>query len=142
MIDSEEKRLKLVRELLEYFLNENFEAIAAKNVNGFVEPDAIHNDGFGDQEDKQPDVIAIDKSDKCVLLGIARTGEGDLESEGSLTEYNVFLDQADDKYRKPYRLYIIAPANRISELTSLITHYIHRDYWNRITFVSSHIFQD
>ncbi len=137
-----DKRTQLVQELLEYFLKENFETMAARSVDGYVEPDAIHNDGFGDQEDKQPDVVAFDKSEKRFVLGIARTGNEDLESEGSLTEYNVFLDQVDEKYQKPYRLYIIAPSNRMSELTSLITHYIHREYWNRVTFVSSHIFQD
>jgi len=137
-----DKRTQLVYELLEYFLKEDFETITARNVDGYVEPDSIHNDGFGDQEDKQPDVVAFDKSEKRFLLGIARTGNEDLESEGSLTEYNVFLDQVDEKYQKPYRLYIIAPSNRMSELTSLITHYIHREYWNRVTFVSSHIFQD
>src|SRR5713226_2213264 len=142
MDEAGDKRTQRVQELLEYFLKESFETIAARNVDGYVEPDPIHNDGFGDQEDKQPDVVAFDKSEKRFLLGIARTGNEDLESEGSLTEYNVFLDQVDEKYQKPYRLYIIAPSNRMSELTSLITHYIHREYWNRVTFVSSHIFQD
>lgn len=142
MIDNEEKREKLTHELLEYFLKENFQAVAARNVGGYKQPQLIHNDGFGDQEDKQPDIIAFDASQECFLLGIARTGGGDLESEESLTEYNVFLDQADDIYGKPYRLYIIAPSNIINQLASLITHYIHREYWHKITFVSSHVFAD
>lgn len=142
MIDDEEKRVQLVHELLEYFLKENFETVAARDVSGYRQPQAIHNEGFGDQEDKQPDLIAFDRARQCFLLGVARTGEQDLESEGSLTEYNVFLDQVDDRFGKPYRLYIITPSNKINQLTSLITHYIHREYWHRITFVSSRLFAD
>ena len=141
-MDTQEKRQKLVEELHEYFVKEGYEPIAARNIRGLQEPDPIPNDGFGDQEDKQPDVIALDKPQQCFLLGIARTGEGDFESESSLTEYNVFLDQVDGRYNKPYRLYIIAPSGKISQLTSLITHYIHPDYWHKITFVSSRVFED
>jgi hypothetical protein len=142
MIEKDEKRSRLVRELLEYFNEQKFQTLAARNVEGYPEPDPIHNDGFGDQEDKKPDILAYDGVEKCFLLGIVRTGENDFESEGSLTEYNVFLDQLDERYKKPYRLYIIAPANKISQLTSLITHYIHREYWHKITFVSSRVFED
>lgn len=142
MISKEEKHARLVRELLEYFNEQRFQTIAARNIEGYAEPEAIHNEGFGDQEDKRPDILAYDGVEKCFLLGIVRTGEKDFESEESLTEYNVFLDQVDERYNKPYRLFIIAPSNKISQLTSLITHYIHREYWHRIIFVSSRVFEE
>ena len=142
MIDQEEKRHRLVEELIVYFESQEFNAVAARNIEGYPQPKPIHNDGFGDQEDKQPYVLAFDRDQQCFLVGIVRTGNDDFESEGSLTEYNVFLDQADERYGKPYRLYIIAPSSTMSQLTALITHYIHRDYWNRITFVSSQIFAE
>lgn len=141
-MDIEEKKKRLIEELVEYFQNQKFQTIAARKASNYREPEPIHNDGFGDQGDKSPDVLAYDDREKCFLVGVARTGEGDFESEESLTEYNVFLDQVDDHYGKPYRLYIIAPSNLISQLTLLITHYIHRDYWQKITFVSSRVFED
>lgn len=142
MIDNAEKRLQLVRELFEYFQNQELELVAVRDSADYPEPEPIHNDGYGDQKDKKPDIVAFDRNRQCFLLGIARTGENDFESEESLTEYNVFLDQADDRYKKPYRLYIITPSNKISQLSSLITHYIHREYWHKITFVNSRVFED
>lgn len=141
-MDNEEKRQRLVEELLEYFHQQKFQTLSVCNSNDYPEPEPLHNDGYGDQEDKQPDILAYDGVEKCFLLGIARTGEHDFESEGSLTEYNVFLDQFDSHYGKPYRLYIIAPSSKIGQLTSLITHYIHREYWHKIVFVSSHQFEE
>lgn len=141
MITAEEKRTLLLQELLDYFVELKFHILGARNVSGYREPRIIHNDGFGDQQDKQPDILALDETEERFLLGIVRTGDGDLDSEGSLTEYNVFLDQSDEVYGKPYRLYIITPSNYINDLTSLITHYIHREYWHKITFVSSRILE-
>lgn len=141
-MDPEEKKSQLAKELLEYFIKQDFQPVAARGLSGYREPEPIHNDGYGDQEDKPPDILAFDSTEQCFLVGIARIGDKDLESEGSLTEYNVFLDQVDERYKKPYRLYIIAPSNKISQLTALITHYIHPDYWQKITFVSSQVFAD
>lgn len=137
----DEKRSLLRQELLEYFRAQNFEIVGVLESPGLPTPDAIENDGFGDQEMKRPDIIAYDESNKCSVVGIVRTGDNDFESDASLTEYNVFLDALDPHFGQPYRLYIIAPAERINELQSLITHYIHREYWYRITFVGSRKFR-
>jgi hypothetical protein len=141
MEHNEEKRQQLIGELLEYFDNQEFKTLSVHNSNQYPEPERLHNDGYGDQEDKRPDILAVDKKNQCYVVGLARTGD-DFETEGSLTEYNVFLDQSDPRLGTQYRLYIIAPANTISQLSSLITHYIHREYWHRIAFVASRRFED
>ena len=104
---------------------------------GYHRPAPVANDGYGDQENKQPDILAYNPEKKCFVIGIARTGEGDIASEDSLTEYNVFLDQKDKLTGEPHRLFIIVPSSRVNDITSLITHYIHREYWHRINIVSS-----
>jgi hypothetical protein len=138
MATHDEKRTVLVRELLAYFDAQGFEIVGARDVEGHPRPPAIRNSGFGDQEDKRPDILAHDTVKEQFVVGLARSGDGDFESESSLTEYNVFLDQCDAVYGQPYRLYLIAPSSRIQELQSLITHYIHREYWYKVTFVSSY----
>ena len=137
MPEIDEIRILLRRELLEYLLADGFTVLAAKDTDGYVEPVPEHNDGYGDQADKSPDVLAYDPREKRRIFGIVRTGVNDLESEGSLTEYNVFLDQTDKMTGDPCRLYIIIPPSKIQDLTALMTHYIHRDYWFKIVLVSS-----
>ena len=70
-------------------------------------------------------------------IGIVKTDGDEFDSEESLTEYNVFLDQKDTLTGEPYRLFIMVSSSRVNEITSLLTHYIHREYWHRITILSS-----
>lgn len=137
MLESDEIRSVLRQELLEYFLNEGFSVISAKESPRHSPPEPVHNDGYGDQRDKSPDILAYDPKGNHRIFGIVRTGDGDLETDASLTEYNVFLDQTDQKTGEPYRLYIILPASKIQDMTALITHYIHREYWFKVVLVSS-----
>ena len=65
MIDQTEKNISLlIRELVEYFLKEGLEIISAKSVLGYHPPAQVPNDGYGDQETKQPDILAFDKEKK------------------------------------------------------------------------------
>ena len=137
MPGTDEIRKVLREELLEYLTGEGFAVLGAKDSPGYGEPPRAHNDGYGDQKDKSPDILAYDAAGKRRIFGIVRTGDDDLETEGSLTEYNVFLDQTDSETGEPYRLYIIIPSSKIQDLTALMTHYIHRDYWFKIVIVSS-----
>ena len=130
------KRSILLRELVDYFLHEGFKVIAAKELEGYPPPPAFRNDGYGDQQPKSPDVIGYHSAKRYYMSGIVRTGN-DVESDSSLTEYNVFLDQKDKVTSESFRLCIIIPSSKINELTTFMTHYIHPDYWYRIVMIES-----
>lgn len=132
-----EKHQDLINELLDLMKEEGFTIVAADGVQGIPRPKKLHNDGYGDQEDKAPDIYAFDEKRKVNVIGEAKTGDGDFETEHSLTQYNVFLDQLDKKTGKRTLVYVIVPASKIAEFNTLLTHYIHPDYWNFITLVTS-----
>jgi len=132
-----EKHRELIAELVEIFLREEFEVLGVSGGGTYAEPLSLPNDGYGDQEDKEPDVYAFDGKKRCYVLGEAKTGNGDFETEHALTQYNVFLDQVHQRSGQRASLYIIVPASKVPEFNSLITHYIHREYWGNILLVSS-----
>ena len=137
-IAENDKRELLIHELLEYFEKEGFRILSAKNEIGYQLPSAVPNDGYGDQQNKTPDILAYNDEKKNFVLGIVKMQDDNLESEESLTEYNVFLDQKDDITGEPHRLYIMLPSSRVHEMTALLTHYIHREYWHKVVIVASH----
>ncbi len=136
-MEREEKHQKLVEELVELFRARGFSILGADGVAGFPPPKSLPNDGYGDQEPKSPDVYGFDKTSNRYVIGEAKTGENDLETEHALTQYNVFLDQFDSTTGKQAQLFIILPAGKVAEFNTLITHYIHRDYWGSIILVQS-----
>ncbi|MBI3192963.1 MAG: hypothetical protein HYZ34_00690 [Ignavibacteriae bacterium] len=123
--------------MLVYFQTVGFEIKGVRGDFGFSEPSFLDNDGYGDQRMKMPDVFAFDTLMKEHVLGIVRTSFDELDTEESLTEYDVFLDQKDKQSGKAYRLFIIVPSSLVSEMNSLITHYIHRELWHLVTVVAS-----
>ena len=66
-----------------------------------------------------------------------RPARADLDSEASLEEYNLFLDQNVHLEDRAAAVYVMMPAELIPEFTGIITHYIHREYWNRIIPVAA-----
>lgn len=132
-----EKHQSLVEELVEIFRRKGFTVTEAEGQADFQSPRELHNDGYGDQEDKAPDVYAYDPDNKIHVLGEAKTGMNDLETDHALTQYNVFLDQEERRTGKRSKFYIILPSTKVPEFNTLITHYIHRDYWQHIVVVSS-----
>ncbi len=132
-----EKHLSLIGELVELFRNEGFTVSGAVGVEGFHPPLELRNDGYGDQEDKSPDVYAYDEQHQRYVIGEAKTGARDFESEHSLTQYNVFLDQFHRINGQQALLYVIVPSSKVPEFSTLITHYLHPDYWSSIVLVSS-----
>ena len=132
-----EKHLALVKELVEVFQERGFRVLEADGVAGFPPARQLPNDGYGDQRAKAPDIYAFDETTQCTILGEAKTGRGDLETEHALTQYNVFLDQFDKHTGAPAILFVIVPATTLPEFNSLITHYIHPNYWGKIVVVSS-----
>ena len=128
-----EKHHRLVEELVSVLRDEGYRVLNAEGVEGLPPARPLHNNGFGDQEDKVPDVYALDERKRCYAIGEAKTGD----SEHALTQYNVFLDQSDAATGRQTLLYVIVPSSKVPEFNSLITHYIHRDYWRNIVLVSS-----
>ena len=128
---------RLVEELVEILKERGFRILGADNVPGCAPTRPLPNDGFGDQEQKTPDVLAFDKKNRSYIIGEAKTGEGDLETDHALTQYNVYLDQFDPREGTRATLYVILPAAKVPEFNSLITHYIHPDYWKQIVVVTS-----
>jgi len=136
------KYLDLLGELVDYMQQAGFRVDSAAGLSGFRFPEPIKNPGFGDQEDKCPDVMAYDPESRSYVVGLVRENEKELETEDSLTQYNLFLDLENKANNQPHRLYIVVPSSIVQSLTSLITHYIHREYWYKIFIVSSKRYQE
>ncbi|MEK6756563.1 MAG: hypothetical protein AABZ02_10480 [Bacteroidota bacterium] len=132
-----EKHQLLVEELLTIFIKLGFRILGVDGLTGAPRAEKLHNDGYGDQEDKTPDIYALDEKQGRYIIGEAKTGDNDFETEHALTQYNVFLDQFDGKTGQQAMLYVVVPSSRVPEFNSLITHYIHPDYWESIVLVSS-----
>jgi hypothetical protein len=132
-----EKHQRLTEELLSVLKDRGFRVLSADGIEGVPPVRRLHNDGFGDQEDKAPDIYAFDDREGCYIIGEAKTGDNDFESDHALTQYNVFLDQFEHSTGRQAVLYIIVPSSKVPEFNSLITHYIHRDYWGSLVLVSS-----
>ena len=134
-----EKHHDLVEELVDIFRERGYRILGADRVTGVPFARPLPNDGYGDQQPKAPDIYAYDENTRCYIIGEAKTGNGDFETDHALTQYNVFLDQFDKHTGAPAILFIIVPATKIPEFNSLITHYIHHDYWTKIVVVSSKV---
>lgn len=133
------ERPQLVEELVDYFLSQQFSVHRAKGVEGYESPPAIHNDGFGDLRPRVPDVIGVEEKSKRIAFGIVRTTRAELDSEDSLTEYNVLLDHKHQAGDQSSLLVVLLPPSLIPDFTNILTHYIHRDYWYRVITVGSRL---
>ena len=129
----------LVEELLRHFVSEKYTIIGAKDIEGYHAPDALHNDGYGDQKNKRPNVLAFDEINKRFVIGVVKALSNDLESPHSLTQYDVFFDHKNDKNGKPSQVCFLLPPDLIAQFTAIITPYIHRDYWNNMMIIRSKI---
>ena len=128
----ETSHASLVRALIELFVGEGFEIKGAKGVDGYPPASAIPNDGYGSSRPHRADVVGFDPARRRIVFGLARPHRESLDSEESLEEYNVFLDHNAGLGDRASVLYIMMPEDLLAEFTSLITHYIHREYWHRV----------
>lgn len=124
-------------ELVELFTREAFVVYGAKGLTGYKTPPHIQNDGFGNGDPIQPDVIAIDSVRSRIVFGLVRPDRRSLDSEDSLTQYNVLLDHKANYAEHASLLYVVLPPALIQDFNTVITHYIHREYWHRIITVQS-----
>jgi len=128
---------QLVAELVRFFVHEGYAVHGARAMKGYDEPPAIPNDGFGSMHPCRPDVVGFDSSRRRIVFGLVRTDRKSLDSEQSLEEYNVLLDHNARSNQQASVLYVLLPADLLEEFTSLVTHYIHREYWSRVIPVVS-----
>ena len=133
----DQKYLDLLQELVDCLRSEGFEIKSAAALEGYRRPVVVKNTGFGDQENKRPDVVAFDPKAHRYVFGVVRTTEKQLNTEDALTQYNLYLDLENKENKEPHHLYIAVPSSTVQSLTALITHYIHREYWHRVIIVSS-----
>ena len=123
------------KELIDLLRGEGIEIKGARGVAEFAPPPSIANDGFGSARPHRPDVIGFDPVQRRVVLGVVRPDRRSLDSEEALEEYNVFLDHNARAGPRASILYVIMPEGLVNEFTSIMTHYIHREYWHRVVIV-------
>ena len=127
----------LVKELVKFFLSEEYAIVSAMGQEGYPQPSPLRNDGYGDQEEKYPEVMAYDKAEKRFAIGVIKQRGDDLESAHSLTQYDVYFDHRNPENGKSSRVCFLLPPDVIPQFTGVITHYIHPEYWENMTIISS-----
>lgn len=133
----EETKNRLVRELVAYLREEGVDVKGARGIEGLHAPPAIANDGYGSARPRRADVVGFDPQKRRIVFGLVRPGRGSLDSEDALEEYNVFLDHNAGAGERASALYVIMPQDLLNEFTSIVTHYLHREYWHRVVAVGS-----
>ncbi|MFN0158327.1 MAG: hypothetical protein ACKVRP_09690 [Bacteroidota bacterium] len=128
---------ELIEELIAFFVQEGFPVYGAIGIEGTKPPPFIENQGFGDGRKRQPDVVGIDRANERIVFGLARPDRMSLDSEVSLTEYNLFLDHHWDYGSKASMLYVLMPGELLVDFTAIVTHYVHREYWHRVVPIAS-----
>ena len=133
----EETKNRLVRELVAYLEAEGVDVKGARGIVGLDAPPLIANSGYGSARPRRADVVGFDTQKRRVVFGLVRPGRGSLDSEDALEEYNVFLDHNAEAGERASVLYVIMPQDLLNEFTSIVTHYLHREYWHRVVAVAS-----
>lgn len=137
MPDAELTVEAMTKELIAFLRGEGIDVKGARGVAGLDPPPPITNDGFGSARPRRPDVIGFDPAKRRIVFGVVRPDRRSLDSEDALEEYNVFLDHNARAGEQASVLYVIMPTDLIVEFTSLVTHYIHREYWHRVVPVGA-----
>ena len=133
----QDKENKLLRQLVEYLRKEGVEIKGARGFEGLDLPPPIANDGFGSMRPQRADVIGFDPEKRRIVFGLVRLDRMSLDSEDALEQYNVFLDHNAGDRERASALYVILPQDLMNEFTSIVTHYIHREYWHRVFAVGA-----
>ena len=115
-----------------YFASCGFEIHGGTGIEGLPPAPLIANDGFGSGTSHRPAVIGFDPGARRIVFGVVRETRAELDSEESLEEYNVFLDHNAGKGERASALYVIMPEELLPEWGDIVSHYIHREYWERL----------
>lgn len=111
----------LVFDLLSWFENSKDYRITGADIEGYSEPETVENTGkIGDGEDKIPDIDAKDDKENVFVRGEAKTGEGDLETLHTETQFKLFANRYNSQNDKESLLYIIVPSSKIDDLKTVL----------------------
>lgn len=111
----------LVRDLMAWLRDSNGYRIDAADLEGYPEPKAVQNDGtVGDGQSKRADIDAFDESEQVYVRGEAKTGDGDLDTEHSKTQFQLFANRHNTENGKASLLYIIVPSSKIAALEAVL----------------------
>lgn len=129
-----EKHSSLVAELRTFFEKEGY---SIDSVDGatYNEPAAVKNEGVGDGQNKIPDIEAEDVSQSRIIRGEAKVGNGDIESEHSITQYCLFSNR--NKNGVDSWLCIIVPKGEKQHLHSVIVQNVPERQWKNIQLFES-----
>ncbi len=130
-------RSLLIQELCELLLTKGFIIHGAAGDDRFAPPAPVPNGRFGNLQDILPDVEAFDPKEKRRLYGIVCLSAKEIDSEATSTRWNVFLNQPERKGEKSPLVMVMVPSGIINDLTAVITHALHPDYWGEIRLVAS-----
>lgn len=130
-------RHSLVAELCELLEKNNYIIHGAIDNSSFPSPAPVTNGRFGDLNDVTPDVEAFDLQDKRVVYGIVCTTNKEIDSEDTQKRWNVFLNRDVKKGEKTPLVVVMVPSANIQDLTSIITHALHPEYWESVRLVRS-----
>jgi hypothetical protein len=129
-----DERRSMIEQLVRHFRSNGIQIQAAVELDGFPLPSLFPNPGYGDQRRKQPHVLGIHEGSGELYIGLVKTRSDNIESESSLTEYDLYFDISA---RNPnIRICIMIHEDRVHEFNSFITHYIHPDLWDRLLIVA------
>jgi hypothetical protein len=113
----------LAAELLEWFKSSKGYALNDVDLEQYSsKPEIVENkNNVGDGENKQPDIDAYDSSNQVYIRGEAKTGDNDLVSEHSITQFHLFANMFNRNNNKPSLLYIIVPSDKIEKLKNTLS---------------------
>lgn len=119
MINKVESQLhkNLVAELAGWLANSKGYTIEAVDLEGYPQPNLVGNGShLGDGGDKRPDIYAFDGVEEVHVRGEAKTGDGDLESPHTETQFRLFTDLYNPGNDKMSMLYTIVPPTEVAAL--------------------------
>jgi len=138
------KHQDLVQELVDKFESKYGYRIDAADLEDWEEkPKAVENESeVGDGEDKQPDIDAFDEEEERFIRGEAKTGDGDINTQHSITQYRLFSNRHNTKNGKSSFLYIIIPSEKKQELNDVIIENVPEENWKNIKMISSREYEE
>lgn len=133
------KHQDLAQELVDRFESKYEYRVDAADLEDWEEkPKVVENESeIGDGEDKQPDIDAFDEEEERFIRGEAKTGDGDIGTQHSITQYRLFSNRHNTKNGKSSLLYIIVPAEKKQELNDTIVKNVPKENWKNIKMISS-----
>lgn len=111
----------LVQELMAWLRDSKGYRITGADLEGYPQPKEVENEnGLGDGENKRPDIDAFDDREQVFVRGEAKTGDGDLTTRHTKTQFRLFANRHNTKNGKTSLLYVIVPSNKMAQLESVL----------------------